>query len=794
MTAASRAREADAPVAIIGMAARAAGSPDLDALWRLVASGQDAITDIPADRLPGFDAERLGVAPPRAALLDRIDVFDAEFFGVSPRQAAYLDPRQRLLLEETWHALEDAAIPPSRLAGSDTGVFVGSMGADFRLRCDGLGAFDQYTASGTMDAFLANRISYQFDLRGCSMHVDTASSAGLTAVVQAVCALSVGQVSMAIAAGANVICHGFDQEAYIKAGILSPSGRSRPFSEEANGYVRGDGVAVVILKRLEDAERDGDPVRAVIRGVAQGHDGRIGGQFSPSSELQAELIRRATARAGVTPGALGYIEAHATGTRLGDAAEATGLIRALDGESAVAGPDDRLWVGALKPVIGHTEGAAGVFGLVKAVLVLENERIPAIPAFTRPAAHIGVDGSPLGFPASSVPWPRTPGRPRLAGVSSFGLGGADAHVVLSDVQPPPAAAANGNPGSRIFPVSAATPGALARLAAHFAGWLRNHPAADLASAAWTLQAGRSALPCRAVLSGARPTEVAAAAAELARGSDPVSAGTLAADPVGQAMAAAFLAGQEADWAALWDGRTGPPKTRLMPYPFEARSHWPRAEQAPEALLGKPAESPARPEQAHREDQNGSEDAPAPATDAAVLEQLISAAVAEVLYLEPGTITPEQDFVAAGLDSVLAVEFVQLLRSRSGLDLTVAQIYATPTIRTLARNLAGGRVSDPSPATASERAAEPPRSAPGDLAQRLRELASECLYLPPENVDPDAELTGIGLDSVIAMEFVAKLNSSCGTDLTLSAFYQQTTLNELAAALAESTAQLSGERR
>lgn len=708
MTTAAPWPDADVPVAIIGMAARSGGAADLDGLWRLIGSGSDAVTEIPADRLPGFDADRLGVAAPRAALLDRIDAFDAEFFGVSPRQAAHMDPRQRMLLEETWHALEDAAIPPGTLAGSDTGVFVGAMGADFRLRCEGLGAFDQYTAPGTMAAFLANRVSYQFDLRGCSVQVDTASSASLTAVVQAVLALSARQVSTAIAAGANVICHGFDQEAYTKAGILSPAGRARAFGEDADGYVRGDGIAVVVMKRLDDAERDGDPIRAVIRGVAQGHDGQAGGQFGPSSAAQAELIRRASARAGITPGALGYVEAHATGTRLGDRTEAAGLVRALDGETA-AGPANRLWAGALKPVIGHTEGAAGVFGLIRAVLVLENESIPAIAGFRLPASDVAVGGTPVSFPATPVPWPRTAGRARLAGVSSYGLGGSGAHVVVAEAAPParaPAPDGRRKPTGVFFPLSATTRGALARLAGDFAGWLRSRPDADLESVAWTLQTGRAALPCRAVLCGPGAGPVAGAAAELSLGAEP-DAGGVVTEPAARAMIAAFLRGQHVDWRALWDGRPRPATIRLTGYPFQAASHWPPVEPPPAALSARPQ---------HPQHQAGA----------------VSAALGPA---------GREDRPGNGQTPVDA----------------------------------------------------PPAGGAGDLARRLRELAGECLYLPPGKVDPDAEFTQIGLDSVLALEFVANVNDACGTGLTLSALYRHASINRLAAALSEGAGEVISQR-
>jgi acyl transferase domain-containing protein len=739
----------DIPIAVIGMSARGADAADPDGLWRLVEGGRNAITEVPADRLPGFDAQRVGVAAPRAALLDRIDTFDAEFFGLSPRQAAFMDPRQRLLLEEVWHAFEDAGIAPDRLAGSDTGVFAGAAGSDFRLRCDGLGVIDQYTTTGTLDALVANRISQHFDLRGCSVVVDTACSAGLSAVSQAVWALAAEQVELAVAAGVQVICHGFDQEAFAKAGILSPSGRVRLFSDESDGYVRGDGVAAVILKRLADAERDGDPIRALIRGVAQSHDGRAGGQFSPEPDVQASLIRRATQRAGVTPAALGYVEAHATGTRAGDRAEALGIIRALDGEQVASGPAGKLWVGAVKSLIGHTEGAAGLFGLIKAILVLENERIPVIPGLTQLMTDLSASQSPVAFPTQPVAWPRKPGRPRLAGVSSFGIGGANVHVVISEAPPPPPNGACHGPGTRLFPLSAASREALARLATRFADWLENHPRADLDAVAWTLQHGRSALAHRAVLTGSDTASVAKAAAALGEASSrppaPAEAGSLA-----STITSAFLSGQEVNWVALWSGPGPRHRIRLVAYPFEPRSHWFRAERPPEPLPPR-FQEPA-----------GQRAEPAP-------QAAEPATPGEPARRSPRVQLAPPDTYRAGAPASAEPE-PRADRAAPLESAPPGQIPATT---------AAPDVTAPEPAP------------PAALVAQLRQLAGECLYLPPDEVDPDGEFTTIGLDSVLAVEFVAKLNASFSTNLTVANLYEQATLNRLAVTLAAIAATSAG---
>jgi acyl transferase domain-containing protein len=896
----------DVPIAVIGMAARAAGAPDLAGLWRLLAHGQSTFTEVPADRLPGLESGWVGESRPQAALLDRLDTFDAEFFGISPRQAAFLDPRQRILLEETWHALEDAGLAPDRLAGSNTGVFTGSSGPDFRQRAADLGAMDQYTAPGTGEAFLANRISYHFDWHGTSLQVDTACSAGLTAVCQALWSLASGQVDLAVAAGVSVICHGYSHAAYHMAGLLSPTGNVSLFSDAADGYVRGEGAAVVVLKRLVDAQRDGDPVRAVILGAAQSHDGRAGGQFAPDPDVQASLIRHATERAGVSAGLLGYIEAHATGTQAGDLAEAKGVIGALAGTTAAAGPGGRLWLGSAKANIGHTEGAAGVFGLVKAVLVLENEQIPPIPGFTTPMAGIPVDAAPIAFPASQVPWPGSASARRLAGVSSFGIGGANAHLVVAEAAASVPATAGPGSGRWLFPLSAASPAALASLAAGFAGWLDEHPGADLGAVAWTLQTGRRHLAHRAVLVGSSTAELTPAARTLAGHAIPAPADSVpatAAQAIGD-----FLTGQGVDWPALWHDPDGLRRIPLVPYPFEPHSHWLRAEPPPALLAPRPApvwpESP-RPQQPQsaaatpatgpaptagpipaagpepaagpapaerpaeavplvrlRPPADYGEPAPVPAPSpapaaqapepapaagaagasqpppasreaapvhlarvpdvspphgsgtagngagAAALEEIILTTITEVLYLGIGEIGPDDDFIAAGLDSILAVEFVQLLRDRAGTELAAKQLYETRTARALAREVLRGvqpaepdhaAAPGPPPAANGATAAsqdlaaevELDRTAHETLAARLRAMVGECLYLPADSIEPDAEFTVMGLDSVLAVEFVSRVKTELGAPLTVEALRDHPTVAQLSRHLITSVPELAG---
>jgi acyl transferase domain-containing protein/acyl-CoA synthetase (AMP-forming)/AMP-acid ligase II/acyl carrier protein/NAD(P)-dependent dehydrogenase (short-subunit alcohol dehydrogenase family) len=424
---ASSRREEPTAIVVIGLGCRLPGAADPDAFWRLLEEGGDAVAEVPAWRwdaaalydprpqVPGRNRSRWG------GFVADVERFDADLFHIAPREAAAMDPQQRLLLEVTWEALERAGIAPQRLAGSDTGVFVGISAVDYyRLPA----AANLYTGTGNALSIAANRLSYVLDLRGPSLAVDTACSSSLTAVHLACRALRLADCGMAVAAGVNVLLDPALGVAFSQANLMAADGRCKTFDAAADGYVRSEGCGVVLLKRLADAERDGDRVLAVIRGSAVNQDGRSNGLTAPSGRAQREVIRRALADAGVAPAEIGYVEAHGTGTALGDPIEAAALQEVLgEGRDAAA----RCWIGSVKTNVGHLEAAAGIAGLIKVVLALERGRIPPHLHLRtlNPAIHF--EGTPFAVPAAAVDWPA--GR-RLAGVSSFGFGGANAHVVL----------------------------------------------------------------------------------------------------------------------------------------------------------------------------------------------------------------------------------------------------------------------------------------------------------------------------------------------------------------------------
>ncbi|MBB5867758.1 acyl transferase domain-containing protein [Allocatelliglobosispora scoriae] len=427
-----------APVAIIGAACRTAGADSVAELWQLSTQGRRMAGPIPDDRLTGWPDDLPASLRPYGFLLDGIDRFDAELFELSPRAAAWTDPQHRLMLELSWRTLEDAGVTPDELRGADVGVFAGGINADYRELMFLTRRGDSCVPQGTFSTFLANRISYFYDWRGLSMVVDTACSASLTALVLAVRALRQGDLPLALVGSANIICNGFGLSTSVRGRLLSPSGESVSFDAGADGYIRGEGGGCVLLKLLDRAVADGDRIVGVIRGAEVSHDGRAGGSTAPDPYTQGELILRAAARAGVDPATIGYLEAHGTGTPVGDPVEVHGVVDALGRHpggmpSAAGGPGGKLWVGSVKSNVGHLEGAAGIVGLIRATQVLAHGLIPPVAGLRRVNPAIDTGGAPVEIAAEIVEWPDGP-VPRRAGVSSYGLGGSNAHVLLE--QPP----------------------------------------------------------------------------------------------------------------------------------------------------------------------------------------------------------------------------------------------------------------------------------------------------------------------------------------------------------------------
>lgn len=457
------------PLAIIGIGCHYPGdATGPQAFWDLLTAGVDATRDVPGDRWDVrkfYDADGAKSGKMHTfhgGYLERVDQFDAQFFGISPREAMWLDPQQRLLLRVAWEAMEDGGQVPDRLAGSDVGVFVGGFTLDYQL-LQNSGIYGRYhlhthSATGMMMTMLANRLSFAFDFRGPSLTVDTACSGSLVAVHLAAQSIWNGECTMALAGGVNLMISPNMTIAETKSGFLSPGGRCRTFDAGADGYARGEGAGVVLVKPLDRALADRDPVYALIRGSAVSQDGHTGGITVPSGAAQEVVMRTAYRRAGVAPHEVGYVEAHGTGTPLGDPIEATAIGTVLSGGR----PADRAcMVGSVKTNIGHLEAAAGVAGLTKAALALKHGAVPPHLHLREPNPAIDFDALALRVPTDLTEWPRT-ATPRYAGVNSFGFGGTNAHVVLQEPPPEAVPAERAPEGAEhhLLPLSARSPEAL----------------------------------------------------------------------------------------------------------------------------------------------------------------------------------------------------------------------------------------------------------------------------------------------------------------------------------------------
>ena len=565
-------------IAIVGIGCRFPGADSPDEFWTMLRAGVDAIGPAPAARP---HAAALGIG----GFLASVDAFDAPFFNIAPREAEVMDPQQRLLLEVAWEAIEDAGIAADRLAGSRTGVFVGISNSDYaRLQTGLAAATDPYAATGNALSVAANRLSYHFDLRGPSWAVDTACSSSLVAVHHACGSLRRGESDLALCGGINLILSPELTTTFGRAGMMSASHRCRTFDAAADGYVRGEGAAVVVLKRVSDAIRDHDRIWAVVRGSAVNQDGRSNGLTAPNGPAQQAVIRDALSAAGLAPSDIGYVEAHGTGTRLGDPIEMNALMDALaDGRTDTA----PCWVGSVKTNIGHLEAAAGIAGLVKVALAMRHAEIPPHLHFAQANPHIAFDGRPFAIPTAPVAWTTRGGAPRRAGISSFGFGGTNAHVVIEDAPPALASPPAGEPSWHVLTLSAASPQSLIALAERTGAHLRAHPDADFGDVAFTTNAGRAALRHRLAIVSKSSNDAAAWLSEFVRtgGASALLPANLPADASRHArMATQWVRGDRMERPEF--DATARRRAALPTYPFARERYW--IDEAGSRALGAPA--------------------------------------------------------------------------------------------------------------------------------------------------------------------------------------------------------------
>ncbi|MCE7984892.1 MAG: amino acid adenylation domain-containing protein [Caldilinea sp. CFX5] len=501
------------PIAVIGMGCRFPQADSPAAFWQLLREGVDAVGEIPAERWnvdahydPNPDTPNK-MYTRQGGFLKGVYHFDPEFFGIPPREALTMDPQQRLLLEVSWEALEHAGLAPERLTNTETGVYVGYMNRD-HPQWYNEEEYDPYLLTGNSFSFTAGRLSYLLGLQGPSMVVATECSSSLVTVHLACQALRMGECDLALAGGVNLILHPIANVMLSKLRALSPDGRCKTFDAAGDGYGRGEGCGMVVLKRLADAVAAGDPILAVIRGSAVNHDGPSAGLTVPNGAAQEKLLRKALAAAAVSPEAVDYIEAHGTGTTLGDPIEINAMVKVY-GQKRVK----PLLVGSVKTNVGHLEAAAGIVGLMKVILAFQHEALPSHLHLRQPNPYIAWDQIPVQVPTALTPWPAGE-RPRLAAVSSFGLSGINAHLIIEEAPNQPTNQLTTHPPTprplHLLTLSAKSEAALRALQARFSDYLTAQSPVNLADVCFTANTGRDHFNHRLAVVAASPDEAATA--------------------------------------------------------------------------------------------------------------------------------------------------------------------------------------------------------------------------------------------------------------------------------------------
>nr|MDJ0595120.1 type I polyketide synthase [Pleurocapsa sp. MO_226.B13] len=480
------------PIAIIGTGCRFPQTQNPEEFWHLLRNGVDAITEVPLQR---WNVDALYDPQPGKSgkmntkwggFLEQVDRFEPSFFGISPREAEQIDPQHRLILEVAWEALENAGIVPSELAGSQTGVFVGLTNIDYhRMLFKERDRLNPYSGIGTSSSIAANRLSYLLDLRGPSMTLNTACSSSLVAVHLACQSLQYGESNLCLVGGVNLMLSPEPTITFSQARMMAADGRCKTFDAAADGYVRGEGCGVVLLKRLADALKDGDNIRAIIRGSAINQDGTSNGITAPNGPSQQAVIRKALKNAGVEPEQISYIEAHGTGTALGDPIEVKSL-KALFGKNR--DPNRPCGIGSVKTNIGHLESAAGMAGLIKLVLQLQHREIAPHLHLKQLNPYISIKEVPLYIPTEHQPW--SSDTKRLAGVSAFSFGGTNCHVILEEAPLPTPKTQEVERPLQILNLSAKSEPALMKLTQRYSNFLASHPEESLENLCFTANTGR----------------------------------------------------------------------------------------------------------------------------------------------------------------------------------------------------------------------------------------------------------------------------------------------------------------
>ncbi|AJQ95774.1 SDR family NAD(P)-dependent oxidoreductase [Gynuella sunshinyii] len=726
-------------IAIIGMSGRFPGSEDLEAFWQHLLSGDQLVTAIPDSRFDasGIRVDETGTTYNSGGFLDHIDQFDNEFFQISPREARLMDPQHRLMLQTVYQVIADAGYHHKHLAGSDTGIFVG-VGANSygQLLMDCGEEVDGLLATGNVHSVLVNRISFLLDINGPSEPVNTACSSSLVAVHRAVQAIRNGECQSALVGGVNLIMDSTGHEAFAKSGMLSASGQCHTFDARADGYTRGEGCAALWLKPLAQALADGDHVYACIKGSAVGHGGRATSLTAPNLHAQARVIRQALQDARITADQVSYVETHGTGTALGDPVEINAL-KTVFGDS-----DMPCAIGAVKTNIGHLETAAGIAGLIKTVLCLQHQLIPAISGLKEVNPLVDLSRSSLYLNQSLTHWRTAPGLPRTAGISSFGFGGVNAHVIVTEAALPEIPEYSGFEGPCIATFSALSDTRLRAFVQHFRTWLGHQQQIRLADICFTLQSARSQDPCRLACVVCDVHELVAAMDSYLQGQHDEMTGVYVSgtdqtalnrllDPADLSSVVDNVVRQQ-NWdklARLWvsqvpvalpcqnDGR----RISIPAVPFEEKSYWPNPA-GKQSSIGK-QNSTAAPETVEPARQSAPEVAapapvaavessqpvpavanvtvepaePAPVAAAVIvsasepasplsfrqqIEQQLSTIIREALDISSEAMRADKAFPEYGIDSIIGLRIMQKVQQRYGDNISMSAIIEEPTVARL----------------------------------------------------------------------------------------------------------------
>ena len=682
-------------IAIVGLACRFPGADDDRRFWENLEHSRSYIDDF-RDRWGYEGTASQAVNPPgsrRAGLLNYVDAFDAPFFHLSPREAECTDPQQRIMLELAWSCFENAGIRPGALSGRDVGVFVGSFGSDYKeLQERQLNEVAAHHATGTLGAVIANRVSHFFDFRGPSVALDTASSASLHALHMAVLSLQAGECEAALVGGINLVLTSARNTSFTKIGMLSPTGFCRPFDEKADGYVRGEGGALLLLKPLADAVRDGDAIHGIIRGSAVNHSGRTRTLTYPSAEAQAKVITEAIRRADVPPSTITYVEAHGAGTPNGDPVEFEGLVKGFRGAAAASSDSARAnfcGLGSVKPNIGHLEAAAGIAGVVKVLLAMRHRKLPSLLNFDSLNSRIDLAGTPFYIVDSLRDWSAERSEsgvelPRRAGISSFGIGGTNAHVVLEESPPQPPKDPVKRP-AYLMCLSAKTPEALQRRSRDLLEWLNGEGAdAELTDISATLLLGREHFDYRIALVVCDQADLADQLSRPPAAFPPVQAEIL---PIGaelpaaeyrrrlEMMAGTFVSGGELDWVTLFAGVDWQ-RLRLPTYAFSRRRYWITPD-CLEDVSSVPAGAHTGP--AARTTTGAPHEEPRALGAEEELDAELKRIAGDVLKLEADEFSAGALLSDLGFDSVGNTRLALALSERFGIEITPPSLYTHCTL-------------------------------------------------------------------------------------------------------------------